>query len=154
MLPVAYRDELERIVFFNPEQGRVTASLLDSVRRYGGRPAPTKVDLLRRAVEDGSLLRFRVPAFGTVQSLFALDESEQPVRLAGVGMFVRETADTMRLLHVAIHEDYAGGGDRADAWVTPRLMAAVWSACRRTRGITTLHLPYPREAQVRLQPAG
>ena len=144
MLPVAYRDELERIVFFNPEQGRVTASLLDSVRRYG----------VPSIVEDGSLLRFRVPAFGTIQSLFALDESEQPVRLAGVVMFVRETADTMRLLHVAIHEDYAGGGDRADAWVTPRLMAAVWSACRRTRGITTLHLPYPREAQVRLQPAG
>jgi hypothetical protein len=113
MLPVAYRDELERIVFFNPEQGRVTASLLDSVRRYG----------VPSIVEDGSLLRFRVPAFGTIQSLFALDESEQPVRLAGVVMFVRETADTMRLLHVAIHEDYAGGGDRADAWVAFALPA-------------------------------
>jgi len=73
------------------------------------------------------------------------------VRLAGMVVFVRETADTMLLLHVAVHEDYAGGGDRADAWVTPRLMAAVRSACRRTRGITKLRLLYPHEAQVRLE---
>jgi hypothetical protein len=62
MLPVAYRDELERIVFFNPEQSRVTTSLLDSVRRYG----------VPSIVEDGNLLRFRVPAFGTIQSLLPL----------------------------------------------------------------------------------
>ena len=141
MLPVSYREELERIVFFNPEQGRVTTSLLDSVRRYG----------VPSIVEDGSFLRFSVPGFGTIQSLYALDESAQPVQLAGVVMFVRETADTMLLLHVAVHEDYAAGGVRADAWVTPQLMAAVRSACRRTHGITTLRMLYPRESQVRLK---
>jgi hypothetical protein len=140
MLPTAYRDELDRIVFFNPEQSRVTTPLLDSVQRYG-------VPLV---VEDGALLRFCVPAFGTVQSLYAFDESEQTARLVGVVMFVRETADTMLLLHLAVHEDYASGGNRADAWVAPRLLAAVRSACRRTRGVTTLRMLYPHEAQVRL----
>jgi hypothetical protein len=144
ILPVAYRDELERIVFFNPAQDRVTTPLLDSVHRYG----------VPSVVEDRGLLRFRVPAFGTIQSLYAFDESEPPARLVGVVMYVRESADTMLLLHLAVHEDYAGGGERADAWVTPRLMAAVRSACRRTRGITTLRMLYPREAKVRLEPAG
>jgi len=141
-LPVSYRDELERIVFFNPEQGRVTSSLLDSVRRYG----------VPSIVEDGTFLRFRLPGFGTIQSLYALDENDQPVQLAGVVMFVREAPDTMLLLHVAVHEDYAAGGTRADAWVTPQLLAAVRSACRRTRGITTLRLLYPHETKVHLKP--
>jgi hypothetical protein len=35
VLPVAFRDELERIVFFNPEQGLVTGPLVDTVHRYG-----------------------------------------------------------------------------------------------------------------------
>ena len=144
MLTTAYRDELERIVFFNPEQERVTTSLLDSVKRYG----------VPRIVEDGTLLRFRIPAFGSIQSLYAFDEGELPARLVGVVMFVRETPDTMLLLHLAVHEDYTGAGDRADAWVTPRLMAAVRSACRQTRGITTLRMLYPHETQVRLEPAG
>ena len=138
LLPVAYRDELERIVFFNPEQSRVTASLLDSVRRYG----------VPSIFENDGLLRFRVPAFGPVQSLYAFDHNEQPPRLAGVVMFVRERANTMLLLHLAVHEDYAAGGARAEAWVTPRLLSTVRSVCLRTRGITTLRMLYPREMQV------
>ena len=31
LLPASYRDELERIVFFNPKQGLVTAPLVESV---------------------------------------------------------------------------------------------------------------------------
>lgn len=144
ILPVSYRDELERIVFFNPEQERVTGPLLDSVRRYG----------VPGIFEDGGLLRFRVPAFGAIQSLFAFDQSDQPARLVGVVMFVRESPETMLLLHLAVHEEYVGDGRCADAWVAPRLVAAVRAACRRTRGIKRLRMLYPREAQVRLDSAG
>jgi hypothetical protein len=141
VLPVSYRDELERIVFFNPEQDRVTAPLLNAVRRYG----------VPSIVEDGGTLRFRVPAFGLIQSLYALDESEPPSRLAGVVMFVRESADTMLLLHLAIHEAYAIGGPFVQAWVTPRLLAAVRRTCLQTRGIRTMRMLYPHPAQIRLE---
>jgi hypothetical protein len=141
VLPVSYRDELERIVFFNPNQDRVVAPLVDAVRRYG----------VPSIVEDGETLRFRVPAFGLVQSLYALDEAEQPLRLAGVVMFVRESADTMLLLHLAVHEAYAIGGPFVQAWVTPRLLAAVRRTCLQTRGISNLRMLYPHQVQVRLE---
>ena len=54
LLPASYRDELERIVFFNPKQGLVTAPLVESVRRYG----------VPSIVEEEDRLRFRVSAFG------------------------------------------------------------------------------------------
>jgi hypothetical protein len=65
-------------------------------------------------------------------------------------MFTRESVETMLLLHLAVHEKYTVGGVRAEAWVPPRLLAAVRSACLRTRGITDLHVLYPHEARVRL----
>lgn len=140
LLPIAYRDELERIVFFNPEQGRVTESIIDSVHRYG-------VPLI---VEESGTLRFRVPAFGQVQTLYAMDLAEQPPCLAGVVMFLREPRDTILVLHLAVHEDYVAAGLHGEAWATPRLLAAVRNACQRIRGITRMRLLYPHEIQVRL----
>jgi hypothetical protein len=141
MLPIAYRDELERIVFFNPEQDRVTESIIDSVHRYG-------VPLI---VEEEETLRFRVPAFGPVQTLYALDSEEQPARLAGVVMFFRESLDTVLFLHMAVHEDYGAEGVHSEMWVTPRLLTTVRNACRRVRGITCMRLLYPHEVQVKLE---
>jgi hypothetical protein len=143
VLPDAYRQELERIVFFNPKQNRVRESLIDSVHRYG---VPVVV------VEAGTL-RFRVPAFGLVQSLYALHEGEQPARLLGVAMFVRESRHSVLLLHLAVHEDYAADGVHADAWVTPRLLSTVRNACQRVRGITSLRMLYPHVVQVRIRSA-
>ncbi len=140
VLPIAYRDELERIVFFNPEQERVTEAIIDSVHRYG-------VPLI---VEEDGTLRFRVPAFGPVQTLYALDRAEQPAGLAGVIMYVREPHDTMLVLHLAVHEDYVAAGAQGEAWITPRLLATVRSVCQRIRGITCMRLLYPHEIQVRL----
>jgi hypothetical protein len=141
VLPDAYRDELERIVFFNPKQNRVRESLIDCVHRYG---VPV-------VVAEAGTLRFRVPAFGLVQSLYALGEGEQPARLLGVAMFVRESRHSVLLLHLAVHEDYAADGVHAGAWVTPRLLAMVRSACQRVRGITSLRLLYPHAAQVKIR---
>lgn len=140
VLPIAYRDELERIVFFNPEQERVTESVIDSVHRYGG----------PLIVEENGILRFRVPAFGQVQTLYALDRGEQPACLAGVVMYVREPRDTMLVLHLAVHEDYVANGVHGEAWVTPRLLANVRGVCQRIRGITCMRLLYPHEIHVRL----
>ena len=139
ILPLEYRGELERIVFFNPEQGRVVDFLVASVRRYG----------LPSIVEDGPYLRFSVPAFRSIQSLYALDEIATPAQLAGVAMFVRErdNPDTMLLLHLAVHEDYTADGPKAHEWLAARLMSAIRGVCLQTRGITSLRVLYPREAR-------
>ncbi len=138
ILPVSYRDELERIVFFNPEQSKVATSLVAAVGRYG---VPT-------ISEETDCLRFHLRAFREIQSLFALDESETPAVLVGAVMFVREQKDKMLLLHLAVHEKYSARGERAGAWVALRLVAAVRSACARTKGIDSLCILYPGERNI------
>jgi hypothetical protein len=144
-LPLSYRDELERIVFFNRDQHRVADPLLAAVSHFG---APS-------IVQDGNSLRFSVPAFGPVQSLYALDENATPARLAGVVMFVRDrdSPDTMVVLHLAVHEDYAGDGPNAEHWVAPRLMSAVRNACLQIRGVAYLRVLYPSGRRIALPKA-
>ena len=130
LLPASFRDELERIVFFNPEQELVTAPLVASVHRYG---VPTIFE------EDG-WLRFRVSAVGLLQTLYAFDDSKAPAPLVGVAMFTRETLASVVLIHLAVHEDYTVRGRWSDAWVVSHLVAAIRGACLRTRGIRTLRV--------------
>jgi len=142
LLAVSFRDELERIVFFNPEQELVTAPLLASVQRYG----------IPSIVEDGASLRFRVTSFGPLQTLYALDESEEPERLAGVAMFTRESATSIVVLHLAAHEDYTSLGKWADVAVVAQLVSAIRNAAMRTHGIRTLRLLYPHELRLQVRP--
>jgi hypothetical protein len=141
LLPASFRDELERIVFFNPEQELVTAPLVASVHRYG---VPTIFE------EDG-WLRFRVSAVGLLQTLYAFDDSKAPAPLVGVAMFTRETLASVVLIHLAVHEDYTVRGRWSDAWVVSHLVAAIRGACLRTRGIRTLRVLYPHEIRMDLR---
>ncbi len=141
VLPVSYRNELERIVFFNQEQNLVAAPLVDSVHRYG---VPT-------IVGENGCLRFRVSAFGRLQSLYAFDDMTAPARLVGVAMFVRDAPPSIVVLHLAAHEDYTARGKWAHASVVVQLLAAIRSACLCTRGIETLTVLYPHEIRLRLR---
>jgi len=78
-----------------------------------------------------------------------------PAQLAGVVMFVRDRdrPDTMVVLHLAVHEDYAGAGPNANQWVAPRLMSAVRSVCLQIRGITYLRVLYPSGRRIALPKA-
>jgi hypothetical protein len=143
VLPVSYRNELERIVFFNQEQKLVTKPLVDSVHRYG---VPT-------IVEDNGYLRFSVSAFGRLQSLYAFDDTTARARLVAVAMFVRDAPSSIVVLHLAAHEDYTARGKWAHASVVVQLLAAIRSSSLRTRGIETLTVLYPHEIRLRLHPA-
>jgi len=137
----SFRDQLEQIVFFNPEQGLVTPALIKLVRRQG----------VPAIVEEGERLRFRVDAFGMVQTLYAIDSTDEPERLAGVVMFTRVKRNSMVVLHLAIHEDYTSQGRWASEGVVAQLVGAVRNASLRTRGITTLRILYPRETRFDLR---
>jgi hypothetical protein len=140
-LPISYRPELERIVFFNPEQNQVRVPLVASIRRYG----------VPETVENDMYLRFKVRAFGEVQSLFAFDDMEDVPRLTGVVMFTRESTQSMLLLHLAIHQDYTYRGANASAGVTAQLLNAVRKLSLRVRGVETLRMLYPHKTQLVLR---
>jgi hypothetical protein len=143
VLGIAFREELERIVFFNPAQSSIAAPLVDSIQRYG----------VPSVVEEDGCLRFRVHAFGMLQTLYALDETEAPAALVGVTMFTRDRHRNLLVLHIAAHEDYTSQGKWAAAGVVGRMIAAVREAALRTSGIRALRILYPHEIRFPLRDA-
>lgn len=142
-LAASFRDELERIVFFNPGQPAVAGNLVESVHRYG----------VPSIVEADGVLRFRVAAFGTLQTLYALYGTAATPQLVGVAMFTRESPSSMVVLHLAVHEDYSSQGRWADTSVIAQLVGAIRSAAQQTRGVRQLRILYPHEIRFALREA-
>jgi hypothetical protein len=143
LLPVSFRGELERIVFFNREQDLVTEPLVDSVHRYG----------VPSIVEEDGYLRFCVNAYGQLQSLYVLDETAAPAQLVGVAMFFRENSASVAVLHLAVHEDYTSRGQWAEVGAVALLIANIRGACMRTHGIEILRILYPHAIKLDLRPS-
>lgn len=135
VLDGSFRDELERIVFFNPEQDLITGTLVELVRRYG----------VPELVHEEGVLRFRLRGLGMLQTLYALDGTDGPEHLVGVAMFTRLRRRSLVVVHLAIHEDYTSRGKWRGEAVVAQLIAAIRRAALRTRGVKSLRVLYPHE---------
>ncbi len=140
----SFRKELERIVFFNPEQSLITGRLVDLVHRYG----------VPEIVEEDDRLRFRATTLGILQTLYAFDATEAQERLVGVAMFTRVRRSTIVVVHIAAHEDYTSRGKWSSEAVVVRLVTVIRKLAMRTRGVNDLQILYPHETRLDVRSAG
>src|SRR5262245_65306803 len=84
-VPVAQRAALERLVFFNSCQGRVSDCIADAIEKFG---AP-------EIVADRDRLRIYMKGMPDVQSLFALDKAGRPV---GVAVYTRQDVEHVTVM--------------------------------------------------------
>jgi hypothetical protein len=132
VLPEAFREDLEYLLYFNPLQSRATSGICRSVDRYG-QP--------RVAVVDG-VLTVALTKVGRVQTLFAVMEDAETCELAGVALFVRES-DRLVILHLAVGESFAG--NREYGPLALRLALAIRRIGKRLTGVTRVVPPYARQ---------
>lgn len=132
VLPDAFREDLEYLLYFNPLQSRATSGISRSVDRYGQPQV---------SVDDG-LLTVTLPTLGRVQTLFAVMEHSDSCELAGVALFVRE-AGSLVILHLAVGEPYAG--KREHGPLALRLALAIRRIAKRLTGVTRVVPPYPKQ---------
>jgi hypothetical protein len=142
--PVARRAELDRLLYFNDNQHKVDGPLREALRRYG---SPTMVMGER-------FIRFSVPHFASVQTVYALDESESG-RLAAVAIYTRENEETLSVLFLAVHEAYADGGADERKMVAPQLLDVIRANAARTKGIGWVRLSYhPKDLRIAVRKRG
>lgn len=125
-----HRSTLERLLFFNACQHRVSRGIVEAIDRYG----PPEIQ------EDGGWLRVRVAGLAEVQSLFALDAATG--RPIGVAIYVRADLEHITVLHVGLREEYCAGGEREGLHVLLRLMREIRRSSRRLKGVRRLSVLY------------
>ena len=93
-IDASYRDELERLFFFNWNQSRYASRITQSVKDYS-KPV---------IVEEGEeiALVFKDRTIG--QTLHIFDSEDTDASLIGVVMYERDTKERITVVHLALHE--------------------------------------------------
>jgi hypothetical protein len=129
-----YLDDLEKLLFFNPQQERTLSGINQSIQEYG----------VPHVLHENGRLRIRLQGLQDVQALFALEDSPDQPQLVGVMVFHRVEPEAVVLLHIAVKEEYSRFGSRADAHLVGKMMAELRAIARKLKGVRSIHLKYAR----------
>ncbi|KOR37681.1 hypothetical protein AM228_05865 [Planktothricoides sp. SR001] len=130
-----YYDDLEKLMFFNPQQEKVRNEVISAVERYG-QP---------KIYRDGDRLRIGVGSFSMVQALFALNGQKADRQLLGMIAYMRENPDNMAILHIVVREDYSAVGIHGNEMLLMHLIDRVREIAAKIKGISCVTLAYKSE---------
>lgn len=131
-LRAEYYDALEKLLFFNKKQPSFLEGIEKSIEQYG-------VPVI---VADSVSLRIRTQLLDEVQNLFVFDGKTEGARLIGSVVYFRPTLSEMRIVHIAVDEDYVFGGKFADRSLTVQMIKKMKEIARKIKGIELLSLEY------------
>ena len=125
-LPQSAHEDLERLVFFNPNQLHSQADVLRALDLYGT-PA---------IVVGPHGLHVTLSRCPDVQCLFATSGEE----LMGMLVYRRTSTEDVLVVHIAVADPYSRNRDGLS--VVIRLLRAVRASARRLRGVQRLRVFY------------
>ncbi len=142
-LPLAYREPLEHLFFFNPGQLQYQSAIRRTVETYG----------MPVIYESGDHLTLRLNGSTATETLFMLESRPTGELLRGAMMFSRVPMDTLMILHLAaapIESSLASAS--ATNWAG-RLVQKALEIAHQVRGISFVGLPYSGN-RLRIEGAG
>lgn len=132
VLGLEYGEDLEDLMFFNPQQKEASSRIDHVINEYG----------VPSIVVDNDRLRIQVEGLAECQTLYALDCSAEKPVLAGVMVYVRSDWENIVLLHIAVKEDYSRMGKFADQMLVLKMTTQLRRIARRIKGIRSITLKY------------
>jgi hypothetical protein len=136
-LPVDRRSELEDILFFNANQGAYRDAVIQSIEEFGE----------PRVKSHKGLLRVHTSRLGQVQALYGL-MGDPDERLVVAAVFALTAPDTITLIHIGVHPDFAVSGSNAKQMVTIKTVQEIAKAASAIKNVKQVVMPYGNSASV------
>jgi hypothetical protein len=137
------RAACEELLFFNPQQGRIRGPIVNALTRFG---AP-------ELVVDGGRVQIRTTRHPQLQTLYAFARDDRgPERLVGVAVYLRDGAERIAIVHLAVHEEFSATGRWRDSMLVMRLVGAIRRLAAQVKGVETVTLSYARGHVASLKP--
>jgi hypothetical protein len=131
-LPLIYKDELERIFFFNTNQKRYQKKIEEAIELYG----------VPHIFTDENNIIFTFDKITSFQTLYALDNDSDSAVLLGIIHFYRDFPSNMKIIHIAVDEDCSFSGEYTEETIAARLVDEVRKISSAIRNVKTISLPY------------
>jgi hypothetical protein len=127
-----HRSDLESLLYFNPEQGRVIGAIERTLADWG----------IPEIGTEGEWLKITLGSGPQIQALYAIDVTAETASLAGVVIFTRSSEETLDLLHMAVNDGYAASGPHGEERLAVQMLCRVRELARRLRGVRQVILHY------------
>jgi hypothetical protein len=111
MMDSSYFDALEKLFFFNPRQSRYSVRIMEAIDRYGPPQIVRKDGNITLSIQGQ-------PECSCVSAFHG-------PKLVGVMMYIPNSGSSVNILHIAIDEDCAQGGDLDMLNLVPEMLRAV-----------------------------
>lgn len=130
-LSCRYYDDLEALMFFNPQQGKLRNAVSQLVDRYGN----------PKIIEKQGWLRLQIGSSSMTQTLFSFDRPTHG-ELIGVVVYTRECLEHLTIIHLAVREDYSISGHHATQHLMLHLIQKVREIGTRLKGVESVRILY------------
>lgn len=129
-----YKDDLEELLFFNPQQSKIQSKLIEIIDRYG----------TPMVVIEGDFLRVVIEGLEHVQTLFAFGKEFGKPELIGAMIYVRLNPDALLVLHLGVDESFSSSGEYANQMVVAKFIFKLKEIAKKIKGIQTIEILYGR----------
>jgi hypothetical protein len=134
-LPVKYREELEELLFFHPQQAKVQDGIVYSIEKYG----------TPQIVEKDHQIHIELDQFPGAQTLYAFDRINNTEKLIGSLIYYRTNPETIEVVHIDIQEKYTLTGPLANKQVMLWLILNLRKIARMIKGVRYIQLSYSND---------
>ena len=131
-----FREDLEDLLFFNPNQHKTAADIKHCVEHYG----------VPEITNEHGYLRIRLDSYSVAQTLYSIDRTESRDSLAGVIIFVRNNIEDISILYIAIAKNQILRGPIITARLAWDLLHQVIESATLISGVRNVKLPYAGSA--------
>ena len=136
VLDKRYRRDLEKLLFFNFSGPKARAKIIEAVRKYGS----------PKIVKSGPNLKVELNGLPEVQSLFVFcDEKGAMPHLCGAVVYVRESPESILVLHIAVHREFTMRGAHPGEWLLYKMIDQLREIARVVKGIRFISILYAPE---------
>ena len=131
-----YRRDLEKLLFFNFSGPKARKKIVEAVRKYGS----------PKIVKVGRNLKVEITGLPEVQSLFVFcDQKGAAPHLCGALMYIRESHESLLVLHIAVHREFTMRGAHSGEWLLYRMINKLREIARVVKGIRFISILYAPE---------
>jgi hypothetical protein len=127
-----YKESLENLLFFNPQQSQLMDKLVEIIEEYGSPQIRT----------EGDQLRIHLESFAELQTLYAFDGQNQGAKLIGIMVYVFSGDNRLVVLHLGVSEDYSVTGKFANEMLVSKFIMKLRSIAQKIKGINEIVLLY------------
>lgn len=127
-IPSSYKNELEKLFFFNKEQSILYSKIEIALEKYGN----------PKIINSGNNIRIVLDKINNCQNLILIEKREKKINILGIALHSRISQNKAEVIHFAIDKEK----NKENLNILIMLMEEMFRIYKRIKGVESLEITY------------